>query len=255
MDEQEFEFTAEKIQIGVFIIGKSEYEVPKTIGSSGNVEYSQYFGISEDLSEIKRYDFLFTVIDTTNAESVECAVKIANECKTVNPNCLCVCITDKHKIDLSALDNAFEQVLFVDDHNEVFAPVKMISDVFGETVIGIDYIDAKIMMEHSKQGFVSGGVLEEENRLSDFIRDINSKIDCQLKKFDGEYCGAFVNISVNPELFQKHGVLEFADKIHREIIGERNKNNLHEIRDRAVCTVNDNSKSPLELSIITYYKS
>lgn len=255
MDEQEFEFTAEKIKIGVFVIGKSEDEVPKTINSLGNVEYSQYFGLSADLSEIKHYDFLFAVIDITNADSVECAVKIANECKAVNPNCLSACITDKRKMDLSALDNAFEQVLFVADANEVFAPVKMIADVFGETVIGIDYIDAKIMMEHSKRGFVAVSVLEYENKLDDFIREINSKIDGQLKQFDGEYCGAFVNISVNPALCQKYGVLEFVDKIHREIVEERNKNNLPEIKDRAVCTVNENSKFPLELDVITYFKN
>ncbi len=255
MNEQEFDFSAEKIKIGIFVIGKSEDEVPITIDSLSNVDYSQYFGISEDLSEIKHYDFLFTVIDITNADSVELAVKIANECKAVNPNCLCACITDKYKIDLSALDNAFEQVLFVDDANEVFAPVKMIDDVFGESVIGIDYIDAKIMMEHSNRGFVSVGFLGDENSQDDFIREINSQIDCQLKQFDGEYCGAFVNISVNPALCRKYGVLEFADKIHREIVEARNKNNLPEIKDKVICTVNENANFPLELSVITYYKS
>ncbi len=255
MNEQEFDFSAEKIKIGIFVIGKSEDEVPITIDSLSNVDYSQYFGISEDLSEIKHYDFLFTVIDITNADSVELAVKIANECKAVNPNCLCACITDKYKIDLSALDNAFEQVLFVDDANEVFAPVKMIDDVFGESVIGIDYIDAKIMMEHSNRGLVSVGFLGDENSQDDFIREINSQIDCQLKQFDGEYCGAFVNISVNPALCRKYGVLEFADKIHREIVEARNKNNLPEIKDKVICTVNENANFPLELSVITYYKS
>lgn len=255
MDEQEFEFTAEKIKIGVFVIGKSEDEIPKTIGSFDNVEYSQYFGLSEDLSEIKHYDFLFTVIDITNADSVELAVKIANECKAVNPNCLSACITDKCKMDLSALDNAFEQVLFASDANEVLAPVKMIADVFGETVIGIDYIDAKIMMEHSKRGFVSVGVLEDESSQDDFIHEINSQIDCQLKQFDGEYCGAFVDISVNPALCQKYGVLEFADKIHHKIVGARNKNNLPQIKDKVICTVNENGKFPLELSVITYFKN